>query len=159
MGVLPQCTEGFLAMSLVLTYDPYCKKLLCNILNCVLLLASYLFTSILLYSMIVSSLQEVFPSTCMQMRKKRAYKVTNRNKIHLFFIFLFYFFLIFLFTQYITQIVQIQAQHTHAHDWRDNKLIFWLLPHSHDIVLYYTINRAAFVCLSVCLFPYSSEVL
>ena len=41
-----------------------------------------------------------------------------------------------MFTQYITQIVQIQAQHTHAHDRRDNKVIFWLLPHSHDVVFY-----------------------
>ena len=36
----------------------------------------------------------------------------------------------------MTQIVQIQTQHTHAHDRRDDKLIFWLLTHSHDIVLY-----------------------
>ena len=42
----------------------------------------------------------------------------------------------YLFTQYITQIVHIQTQHTHAHDRRDNKLIFLLLPQSHDIVLY-----------------------
>ena len=41
----------------------------------------------------------------------------------------------YLFTQYITQIVQIQTQHAHAHGRRDNKLIFWLLPHSYDIVL------------------------
>ena len=27
------------------------------------------------------------------------------------------------------------------------------------VITYHTINRAAFVCLSVCLFPYSSEVL
>ena len=39
-------------------------------------------------------------------------------------------------TQYITQIVQIQTQHAHGHDRRDNKLIFCLLPHSHDIGLY-----------------------
>ena len=40
------------------------------------------------------------------------------------------------YTQYITQIVQIQTQHGHGHDRRDIKLIFCLLPHSHDIVLY-----------------------
>ena len=40
------------------------------------------------------------------------------------------------YTQYITQIVQIQTQHAPALDWRDNKLIFCLLPHSHDIILY-----------------------
>ena len=40
------------------------------------------------------------------------------------------------YTQYITQIVQIQTQHAHGHDQRDNKLIVCLLPHSHDIVLY-----------------------
>ena len=34
------------------------------------------------------------------------------------------FFFFFLFTQYITQIVQIQTQHVHTHDRRDNKLIF-----------------------------------
>ena len=40
------------------------------------------------------------------------------------------------YTQYITQIVQIQTQHTREHHRRDNKLIFCLLVHSHDIVLY-----------------------
>ena len=45
------------------------------------------------------------------------------------------FCLLFFFTQYITQIVQMQTQHAHAHDQRDNKLIVWLLSHSHDIVL------------------------
>ena len=40
------------------------------------------------------------------------------------------------YTQYITQIVQIQTQHAHGHDQRDNTLIFCLLLHSHDIVLY-----------------------
>ena len=40
------------------------------------------------------------------------------------------------YTQYITQIVQIQTQHALGHDRRDNKLIFCLLLHSHNIVLY-----------------------
>ena len=40
-----------------------------------------------------------------------------------------------MLTQYITQIVQIQTQHTHAHDRTHNELIFSLIPHSHDIVL------------------------
>ena len=40
------------------------------------------------------------------------------------------------YTQYNTQIVQIQTQHAPAPDRRDNKLIFCLLPHSHDIILY-----------------------
>ena len=40
------------------------------------------------------------------------------------------------YTQYNTQIVQIQTQRAPALDWRDNKLIFCLLPHSHDIILY-----------------------
>ena len=40
------------------------------------------------------------------------------------------------YTQYITQTVQIQTQHALGRDRRDNKLIFCLLLHSHDIVLY-----------------------
>ena len=40
------------------------------------------------------------------------------------------------YTQYITEIVQIQTQHALGRDRRDNKLIFCLLLHSHDIVLY-----------------------
>ena len=50
------------------------------------------------------------------------------------------YFILFVHTiDYIqnnTQTVQIQTQHAPALDWRDNKLIFCLLPHSHDIILY-----------------------
>ena len=53
---------------------------------------------------------------------------------HTFFLFLFVHTIDY--TQYNTQIVQIQTQHAHALDRRDNKLIFCLLPHSHDIILY-----------------------
>ena len=47
-----------------------------------------------------------------------------------------YIYIYIYYTQYNTQIVQIQTQHAPALDRRDNKLIFFLLPHSHDIILY-----------------------
>ena len=40
------------------------------------------------------------------------------------------------YTQYITQIVGIHTQHGHGHDRRDNELIFCLVLHSHNTVLY-----------------------
>ena len=50
---------------------------------------------------------------------------------------LFFFFVHTIdYTQYNTQSVQIQTQHAPALDRSDNKLIFYLLPHSHDIILY-----------------------
>ena len=61
------------------------------------------------------------------------------------------------YTQYNTQIVQIQTQHAPALDRRDNKLIFCLLPHSHDIILYVLKQQMLLYGVGCFLFVSDSE--
>ena len=65
MFFLPQITSG--------------KTLLCNILNCMLLLETYQYTSILSDSMMVSSVEEV--CIHLKMRKQTPKEATNVKKI------------------------------------------------------------------------------